>query len=175
MESADDEDHEEDHDGEERMPNAKDLPCSALSDYIEERICMVIHEEYLSRGDTSETAAHVSKKFTFREVSCLDRNMNITEEARNAIRLVASHFGHDAYSSKIEYESRVFALFEKIDGVDVLIYVLYISEFGEDACEPNRNTAYISYLDSLTTCDPDFCARNLSHDLVRISRRRETA
>ena len=149
MESADEEDHDEDHDGEERMPNAKDLPCSALSDYIEERICMVIHEEYLSRGDTSETAAHVSTKFTFREVSRLDRTMNITEEARNAIRLVAPHFGHDAY---LQNSTNLVCLhFSRRSMVWRFSYVLHISEFGEDACEPNRNTAYILRLDSSIT------------------------
>jgi len=116
----DDDDIDNNEDGE-TLPNAKDLPCTALADYIEERICRTIHEEYLSRGDTSETAAHVSGKFTFREVSRLERTLNITEEARRAIRLVAPHYGEDAYPSKVDYESRVFVLFEKIDGVDVLL------------------------------------------------------
>ena len=92
--------------------------------------------------------------------------MNIADEARNAIDLVAPHFGQDAYDSKIDYESRVFALFEKIDGVDVLLYVLYISEFGENACEANRNTAYISYLDSINYMRPRFLRTPIYHTIL---------
>ena len=49
----------------------------------------------------------------------------------------------------MEYRQKCLLLFQTIDGVDTVLFCLYVQEFGNDCPEPNRNTIYISYLDSV--------------------------
>ena len=139
---------DEDHDGEERT-NAKDLPCSAAFGlHWGENMCSDSWGVF--KSVMLETAAHVSPKFTFREVSSGSNHEHHRGGSNATSRgniLVTMH------SSKIEYESRVF--FEKIDGVDVLIYVLLFQSSVRTCGRIKHRIHFI--LDSSITCDPGFC------------------
>jgi E1A/CREB-binding protein len=53
------------------------------------------------------------------------------------------------YAEKYTYRSRAIFLFQRVSGVDVLLFVMYVHEHGPDAPAPNKNTVYIAYLDSV--------------------------
>mmetsp|Transcript_21885 Transcript_21885/g.70458 ORF Transcript_21885/g.70458 Transcript_21885/m.70458 type:complete len:1167 (-) Transcript_21885:418-3918(-) len=53
-----------------------------------------------------------------------------------------------------EATSRCVALFQEIDGIDVLLLALYVYEYGADAPKPNRRRLYVSYLDSVSYLRP---------------------
>nr|CCA27731.1 conserved hypothetical protein [Albugo laibachii Nc14] len=67
----------------------------------------------------------------------------------------------------LTYRSRCICVFQELDGVDVLIFTLYVQEYGPESLPPNAGRVYVSYLDSVNYFQPKKW-RTLMHQQVMV-------
>ncbi|CAH0520497.1 unnamed protein product [Peronospora belbahrii] len=70
-------------------------------------------------------------------------------------------------SLQLTYRSRCICVFQELDGVDVLIFTLYVQEYGPGSLSPNAGRVYVSYLDSVNYFQPKKL-RTLMHQQVML-------
>ena len=123
------------------------LPRSAAGDFLEGLV------QGLLRGNGFAAAA---EEVTVRMVSNRDQQMDLPPPIARC--LCAAHpnpqphrkaGGGYALPFALGFRQKCFLLFQRIDGVDVCLFSLYVQEFDEQCPPPNTSTVYIAYLDSV--------------------------
>lgn len=62
--------------------------------------------------------------------------------------------------------SKKYLAFQKIDGIDVCLFSLYVQEFDENTPEPNRSRVNIAYLDSVDYFRPREMRTYVFHEIL---------
>lgn len=153
----------------EQQWSANALPRSIASDYL---------EISLQRFLESKGYADVSHSICVRMVSNYDRLYNVPAAIRENL---PTRDGHRP-PSKLIYRQKCLALFQSIDGIDVMLFCIYIHEYcrnrdsptkqvdqghvfvGNDP--PNDGVVYISYLDSVEYFQPMHLRSQVYQELV---------
>ncbi|KAG7399090.1 hypothetical protein PHYBOEH_009780 [Phytophthora boehmeriae] len=86
---------------------------------------------------------------------------------RQEKKIDASAAALSSLSLQLTYRSRCICVFQELDGVDVLIFTLYVQEYGPDSLSPNAGRVYVSYLDSVNYFQPKKL-RTLMHQQVML-------
>ena len=143
---------------------AKALPRSRLSDLIEERLASLLESRRRSlaieagKADDDPPDSFMPD-FTVRMVSCTDKTLLVQPEFLDRYRGLG-------YPSQFNYRSKALVLWQRIGGVDVFIYGVYVQEYGDDSPEPNRRCAYLSYLDSVKYLEPQSLRTEVYHEIL---------
>ncbi|KAJ3709088.1 hypothetical protein LUZ61_012793 [Rhynchospora tenuis] len=134
------------------MKGAKDLPRTRLSDFIENRLFNRLRIERQQRADSLGKKLEdvpAAEGLVLRVVSSVDMELNVKP-------IFSEFFKEEEYPTCLPYKSKALALFQKIDGVEVLLFTMFVQEFGAE-CEffPNQRSVYIAYIDSVKYFKPD--------------------
>jgi hypothetical protein len=70
------------------------------------------------------------------------------------------------YPASFPYRQRVLLLFQRLDGVDVCLFGLYVQEYGASCPAPNTGRVYIAYLDSVRYLRPLQARTAVYHELM---------
>lgn len=62
--------------------------------------------------------------------------------------------------------TKCIALFQKIHGVDTLLFAMYVYEYGHECPAPNKRRVYISYLDSAQYFTPKYYRTTAYHTIL---------
>ena len=68
--------------------------------------------------------------------------------------------------SQYPVRTKCILLFQQIHGVDVLLFGMYVYEYGQDCPAPNRRRVYISYLDSVHYFEPACYRTTVYHSIL---------
>jgi len=72
-----------------------------------------------------------------------------TDRKHEVRELMKARYAHKNFPDEFPFRCKCVVVFQNIDGVDVVLFALYVYEHGEDNPSPNKRTVYISYLDSV--------------------------
>lgn len=129
--------------------NAKRLPQTKLSVYIETRV-----NNFLKKKEAGAGEVHI------RVVSSSDKMVEVKPGMRS--RFVES----GDLKAEFPYRAKALFAFEEIDGIDVCFFGMHVQEYGSECSPPNTRRVYIAYLDSVHFFKPRQYRTAVYHEIL---------
>lgn len=130
---------------------AQELQRTKLSDHIEQRLSERLEQDRQQRASASGKVAEEVpgvEGLTVRVVSSAERLLQVQPRFRG-------FFKQGKYPGEFPYKSKAILLFQKIEGVDVCLFAMYVQEYGSDCPPPNQRHVYLAYIDSVKYFRPE--------------------
>lgn len=70
------------------------------------------------------------------------------------------------FPKKFPSKQKAILIFEEIDGIDVLVFQMYVQYYGSECANPNKRSLYIAYLDSINFFKPKHLRTALYQELI---------
>lgn len=151
-------------------PMAEDLPRTKLSEFIEEHVRIKV-DEYVETSSKTKAAAEgisidearktlqMGGAITIRQMTSMDRRLEVRERMKK-------RYAFKNYPEEFNFRCKCFVVFQNLDGVDVLLFGLYVYEHDEKNPAPNQRSVYISYLDSVHYMRPRQMRTFIYHEIL---------
>jgi E1A/CREB-binding protein len=132
--------------GSTRNKGAKEIAHTRASAFIERRVRESVEkeqkrlrdEEGMSPEDIPATGGLFVRQLSNRK----DKNHSVRPRMQE-------RYKDTDFPQEFPVTSKCIVLFEEIDGVDVILFGMYLYEYGHRAPQPNHRRVYVSYLDSV--------------------------
>lgn len=134
------------------MLEARDLPKCDISDFLQHRIDIAVREEHVQRAKEQGLPP---KQVPSADGTLIVRVINNVSKRMETKPRFYEAFQKEGCPDAFPYRQKVILLFQRMDGVDVCLYCLYMQEYGDDCPAPNRKWVYLSYLDSVKYFRPE--------------------
>jgi len=154
-------------------PMAEDLPRTKLSEQLEKHIRIKLKEREKNEvktkmaeneGMTTEEAKKLvtdnGGEIYVRQVSSMTRTLEVMPRMKKRYS-----FKKD-YPNEFKFRCKCLILFQNLDGVDVILFGLYVYEHDESNAPPNQRAVYVSYLDSIYYMRPRKMRTFVYHELL---------
>lgn len=94
-----------------------------------------------------------------RQVTAMDRKLEVRE-------LMKKRYEHKKYPEEFPFRCKCLLVFQQLDGVDTVLFALYVYEHDEKNPPPNQRCVYISYLDSVHFMRPRRIRTFVYHEIL---------
>jgi len=149
---------------------AADLPRTKLSEFIEKHVKGKIDGRQRRTAGEKVRLENISMEdalkqardegiITLRQVTSMDRKLDVRERMKK-------RYAHKKYPQEFSFRCKCLLVFQEIDGVDVVLFALYLYEHGEDNPLPNQRSVYISYLDNVHYMRPRKLRTFVYHEIL---------
>lgn len=151
-------------------PMAEDLPRTKLSEHLENQIREKVsnfldlkaRDKAKAEGISYEEArkkVEMGGAITIRQVTSMDRKLEVRERMKERYKF-------KNYPEEFNFRCKCIVVFQNLDGVDVVLFGLYVYEHDETNPAPNTRTVYISYLDSVHYMRPRQMRTFIYHEIL---------
>lgn len=152
------------------IPMAEDLQRTTLSEALESHIQGRV-EEYIENcckekaERESISLEQATKEFdaggpiTIRQVTSMNRKLEVREKMKK-------RYAFKNYPDEFNFRCKCIIVFQNIDGVDVILFGLYVYEHDEKEPSPNTRSVYLSYLDSVHYMRPRRMRTFVYHEIL---------
>lgn len=151
-------------------PMADDLPRTKLSEYLEnhvrEKVDAFLNKKASEKARTENIPVDEARKkiemggeITIRQVTSMDRKVEVKER-------MLKRYAFKKYPDEFCYRCKCIVVFQNLDGVDVILFGLYVYEHDETNPLPNARTVYVSYLDSVHYMRPRQMRTFIYHEIL---------
>jgi Transcription factor involved in chromatin remodeling, contains bromodomain len=148
--------------------DARSLPRSNISDFIQNKV------QERMRALNCPTGAE--ETLTVRIISDCQKEFNVPDVVLHHFRMqqIVEDRGVKTYSKPpdtVDYRSKAIALFQRIDGMDVCIFCVYVQEYEGAGADDHDNfnqkkRVYLAYLDSVDHFRPRCMRSNIYHEFL---------
>ncbi len=129
-----------------------------------ERLYLTQIIDFSFQGMTTEEAKKLvtdnGGEIYVRQVSSMERTLEVMP------RMKKRYSFKKEYPSEFKFRCKCLILFQNLDGVDVILFGLYVYEHDESNAPPNQRAVYISYLDSIYYMRPRKMRTFVYHELL---------
>eukprot|EP00563_Minutocellus_polymorphus_P002193 CAMPEP_0181047378 /NCGR_PEP_ID=MMETSP1070-20121207/14848_1 /TAXON_ID=265543 /ORGANISM="Minutocellus polymorphus, Strain NH13" /LENGTH=1781 /DNA_ID=CAMNT_0023126047 /DNA_START=297 /DNA_END=5642 /DNA_ORIENTATION=+ len=151
-------------------PMAEDLPRTKLSEYLEmnvrKRVDAWLERAAKEKVETEHISMEKAKKdvalgghITIRQVTSMDRRLDVRERMKK-------RYAFKNYPDEFNFRCKCIVVFQNLDGVDTMLFGLYVYEHDEKNPAPNTRTVYVSYLDSVYYMRPRRMRTYIYHEIL---------
>ena len=121
---------------------------------------------YFPFNDCQNISAEEAKKavalggaITIRQVASLDRKLEVRDRMKK-------RYAFKDYPDEFNFRGKCIVVFQNLDGVDTLLFGLYVYEHDHKNPAPNTRAVYVSYLDSVYYMRPRKMRTYIYHEIL---------